>query len=358
MKTKVDFIVPAFLPPFWGGTETVLRAVNEYYTHNDLNDLDVRMVVPFNSREGYIFDKQGSQHIVGPKIFKSKKLVKLTGLLFLAWYFVTTKADKVVIISPNIIDLAKRFSKINPRYDIVSWVHFSLANRFTDRAETFLKADQHLAISTGIGKQLQKFGVSESKIQIVYNPIEPKSKVVVKPDIPTFVYVGRFQLGLQKNMRELISALEIVNQKVTKPWKFRMFGNGIDFDAIKQLIYEKGLSEHIVLEGWSNDPWAEIQSATALVMTSTYEGLPMASLESLSYGVPVISSDVPTGPEDEINDKNGILYTLGNVEELATTIINFIDDNYDFNHHEVPMTINKFYTDSYFEFLTQVLRNG
>ncbi|WP_349516863.1 glycosyltransferase [Leuconostoc mesenteroides] len=355
MKT-VDFIVPAFLPPYWGGTETVLKTLEKKYSESPDKRIKINFIIPFNSTEGYIFNNKQENHFYPTARFKSKRLVKLIGLLYLVNYFFRTKTDEIIIISPNIIDLAKFCSFFNRKYKIVSWVHFSLSHRFSNRQKTFNKADYHMAISSGIKKQLVNMGIEKEKISVIYNPISKKEKTIPQSKVASFVYVGRVQFLKQKNLQELIRACSIFNEKVSE-WNLSIFGDGSDIEMVKRLVSDLGLSEHIEFMGWSDDPWIDIDSATALIMTSTYEGLPMASLEALSYGIPVISSDIETGPDDEINPMNGKLYELGNVEKLAELMLELSNQNSFYSRDNVKKSIKKFYSDEYFSNLTEVLVN-
>ena len=56
-------------------------------------------------------------------------------------------------------------------------------------------------------------------------------------------------------------------------------------------------------------------------MTSLYEGFPMVLVEVSSYGVPLVSFDINTGPSDIIeNKKSGFLIEDGNFQEFADKI--------------------------------------
>ena len=73
----------------------------------------------------------------------------------------------------------------------------------------------------------------------------------------------------------------------------------------------------ITWHGWVDKPWEKINSASCTLLLSKFEGFPMVILESLSYGIPVISSDCPTGPEDLIID-----------DELSTQVQLFTHEDF------------------------------
>ena len=59
-------------------------------------------------------------------------------------------------------------------------------------------------------------------------------------------------------------------------------------------------------------------------MSSKFEGLPNVLIESQSYGVPIISSNCPTGPNEILmGGKLGELFPVGNYSILANKLLNF-----------------------------------
>ena len=63
-------------------------------------------------------------------------------------------------------------------------------------------------------------------------------------------------------------------------------------------------------------------------MTSQMEGLPMVLLEAKSWGLPLVSFDIMTGPSDIIQDGvNGYLIEEGNIDEMAERIVELIKED-------------------------------
>jgi len=61
--------------------------------------------------------------------------------------------------------------------------------------------------------------------------------------------------------------------------------------------------------------------------SSRFEGLPMAMLEAMSKGVPVVSFDCPTGPADVIEPgRSGLLVSDGDIDGLAGAMLAVIED--------------------------------
>ena len=55
--------------------------------------------------------------------------------------------------------------------------------------------------------------------------------------------------------------------------------------------------------------------AGAFVLPSSHEGLPIALMEALSYGIPTIASDIPANLEIDLDRR--CYFRMGDVEALA-----------------------------------------
>lgn len=110
-------------------------------------------------------------------------------------------------------------------------------------------------------------------------------------------------------------------------WKCVMCGAG-ETDWVKSLVKEYGLEDHIILPGWITGREKEriFQRAGAYCMTSYQEGLPMSVLESLSYGVPVISTPVGCLPEVLEDNQTVLFFDFGNADELSSKMNLLIED--------------------------------
>jgi len=81
-------------------------------------------------------------------------------------------------------------------------------------------------------------------------------------------------------------------------WKLHCAGYQVENsnDDLRNIIESKGLADSIVLHGSIQDVNGLLKNARALIISSSYgEALPMAALESLALGLPVISTDVGAG---------------------------------------------------------------
>lgn len=118
------------------------------------------------------------------------------------------------------------------------------------------------------------------------------------------INIGR--LTYQKNPERLINVIEKVVKRKPK-LKAALIGEGELAEHIKELIQEKKLGSNIELLGYIDNPLGYVKNAKVFLLTSRWEGTPMAVLESLALGTPVVGTPVD-GMLDLIkDDENGYL---------------------------------------------------
>jgi glycosyltransferase involved in cell wall biosynthesis len=138
---------------------------------------------------------------------------------------------------------------------------------------------------------------------------------------------GRYILNVgrlvpEKRQLDLLAAFH----RASLPgWKLVLVG-GTEFPDAYSAEVEAAGKRHadVVCTGvLSGTPLRELYSHAGLfVLPSSYEGLPIAMLEALSYDIPVIASDIPATREVGLPDENYV--RLGDTEQLASRIRHFV----------------------------------
>lgn len=164
--------------------------------------------------------------------------------------------------------------------------------------------------------------VNKEKIFILYNGVEVKEKSLIskKEDHSTvnFAFLGR--LGQRKGIYDLLDSIKILKEKNIKVM-FHIAGDG-EIEKVKSIVKEYGIEDYVKVIGWINDEEREklLTISDALVLPSYNEGLPMAILEAMSYGLTIISTPVGGIPELINNGENGYLVNPGDSVALAEAI--------------------------------------
>ena len=204
---------------------------------------------------------------------------------------------------------------------------------------TLSKIDSAIAQSSGMKEDMIKnFGISESKITIIPNPVynfisEPTLSEDYSVNTQEILFVGR--LCEDKGLNYLLDIFAIVLTQLPD-LHLTIVGEGELQVMIEDKIRKMGLSKSISLEGYKSNLLPYYSKAKATVLTSIHEGFPNVLVESISFGTPVISFDCQSGPRDIIlKNINGILIEHLNINEFAQAIIDVVKGNIKFDKQNV-----------------------
>ena len=140
-----------------------------------------------------------------------------------------------------------------------------------------------------------------------------------------FMAVGR--LEAEKNFSELLYIWKEVSL-IHPEKRLHIYGEGRERSALEKLIQQLGLQEKVFLQGRTRHIDEKMAESCALLMTSRYEGFPLALVESLPFGLPLISYNCPNGPAEIIKDgENGFLVPLGDRKEFVRRIRQLIEED-------------------------------
>lgn len=162
---------------------------------------------------------------------------------------------------------------------------------------------------------LQNLGLRD--VSLIRNPIFRKETFKSKCS-NNAIAVGR--LNKQKNFIELLEIWSLFIKK-NPLWTLKIFGDGEERDNLERYISNEGLSDSVKLMGRVDNIEEFYLDSDICLMTSLYEGLPLALLEAKSYSVPIIAYDCPTGPAEIINDSvDGYLIKMGDKDEFVNKL--------------------------------------
>jgi glycosyltransferase involved in cell wall biosynthesis len=171
--------------------------------------------------------------------------------------------------------------------------------------------------------------LNPAKIKVLRNPISLDSLAVANERSDSGPRTVLF-LGLlipTKGLADLVHAASIVVKKETNI-RFAICGEGPETQTLRRLIEELDLSKTVSLVGWVDDDaknkW--LNSAYIFVLPSYKEGMPVAILEAMAFGLPVVSTRVAAIPEIIQEGKQGFLLEPGDIEGLSDRIIRLLED--------------------------------
>jgi glycosyltransferase involved in cell wall biosynthesis len=136
-------------------------------------------------------------------------------------------------------------------------------------------------------------------------------------------------LGLLSENKGVYDLLNVINKNKDKYQdKFTLYigGNG-EVEKVQSFIKNNDLENMVYFKGWiTGVAKRELFSMSDIYILPSYnEGLPISVLEAMSYGLPIISTNVGGIPEIVEDGVNGLLIEPGNLKQIEEAIDKLIE---------------------------------
>ena len=172
--------------------------------------------------------------------------------------------------------------------------------------------DRYIALNGFTRTLLIDAGFDPERVVVKPNAATVSERHVTDEPEPYLLFVGR--LSEEKGVMTLLRAARLVPEQ-----PLRIIGDGPLAEAMRACIDAEGM-QHVEMLGYQPPEVVErhLARATACVFTSEcYENCPLAIVNSVSLGTPVIASNVGGVPEFIPEDETGWLFPPGDYEALA-----------------------------------------
>ena len=193
--------------------------------------------------------------------------------------------------------------------------------------EFFLNlADKVMVNSVQFKRDLKKeFNVNAT---CIYNPLNHDEIMMKTNKKSKKIFTNKKQLkilniGRLTEQKDQITLLKALNQiKETIKFEAVIIGGGKLYNELSEYILKNNLSQFVKIIDFVDNPFPLLKQAELFILSSEYEGLPNVLLEALTLKKFIISSKCPTGPQEILlNGKGGLLFNVGNHNQLANKII-------------------------------------
>jgi glycosyltransferase involved in cell wall biosynthesis len=217
-----------------------------------------------------------------------------------------------------------------------SYVWRSRSQLFLDRL-TSVFADRITAVSDAVREfAIEREHMPPGKLITVYNGIDtgqfkipPKEREAVRRELglaPGEVAVGSMgELTEQKGYRYLLEAVPGI-LKSNPAVKFFIAGEGELKKTLLVLRDELGLNSRVSFLGFRDDVPRLLAAFDIFVLPSLWEGLPVALIEAMAAGKPIVATDVDGNCEVIGRDEAGLAVESRDPGGLARALIQLIDD--------------------------------
>lgn len=366
-----------------GGAERVVSYLLPYLQKHGHN---VHLVL-MNEKISYPIPKDLQIHHLENSIPNESGFFKFIKLPFLAYkYGKLLKKLKIthsfsLLSRPNYINLmSATFTRHHSKVIISERNYPSLQYGYGDmqsKINNYLvkrlypKADLVIGNSEANVKDLvENYGIKKDISRVIQNPIDidviegipPKNDFFDTSSI-NLITVGR--LEPQKNYHLLLDTIaQVPNVRLF------ILGKGILENELREKVKRKNLQDRISFLGYDSNPYQYLKKADLFIFGSNHEGFPNVLLEAMCCGLPILTTNCKSGPDEIMDFKDtvkddimitpyGILTPVDNVS-LMIKGLNYFIQNRDYMRsckEQVKLRINNFAKDEILRRYETVLKS-
>ncbi|MCJ8347950.1 glycosyltransferase [Moritella sp.] len=298
--------------------------------------------------DSFTFIKKTNRIIVLERGVKKNKIINVFFMFFFYFNLIKKSNPQRVISHLHLSNVFNVIGSFYFNYDSHVVIHGFLSyytkspnvfKRLYGELLIFLykKSTSVIVVSDGLVKEMSSYGINST---LIYNPVTTTKKNSLigddlnfdfKKDSFNFIVIAR--LVSLKRIDDILTAISYV-EKVN----LYVVGSGNESDFLKKRTQELCINDRVFFLGFVRDISSHLLKFDCLVSASEIETFGLTILESLLSGIPVISSNCDSGPRDLFKSKlingsgivrvpgKGMLYDVGDVEQLKVCIHEMINN--------------------------------
>lgn len=202
-------------------------------------------------------------------------------------------------------------------------------------------ADACVAVSTGVANDVSALsGIAKKHFHIIHNPLPPMHNNMHNNTTDRHVAEAAWngwkgsriitvgQLKTVKNHTMLLKAFRKLLERIDA--RLMLLGAGEEESATRMVIEQEGLADKVLMPGHTLDPLPFYQSATLFVLSSNHEGFGNVIIEAMACGLPIVSTNCPSGPAEILeNGRFGCLTPVGDAHAFAKAMLKQLTTEHD-----------------------------
>lgn len=222
---------------------------------------------------------------------------------------------------------------------IVLHIHATSFDKFYENGNSLLKyltretlniADKIIVLSSRSKSFFAKL-VPEYKLAVIPNAVKGaifcnELKRHIKSNVVKVLFIGGTE-AKRKGVYDVLRAIPVVAEKHRSNILFAFVGE-CDVEKLRTICKEENVSNYVEILGYleTEEKRKIISLSDIYILPSYSEGLPIAMLEAMAAGLPIISTPVGSIPEVIEEGVNGYLIKPGDYHELAEKILVLAED--------------------------------
>ena len=207
------------------------------------------------------------------------------------------------------------------------------------------KAHAVIAVSNGVAASLERDLNLTGKLNlsVIYNPVissrffakseENDIQLEFKrPESLLLIAVAR--LAKSKDYPTMLKAIALVKQH--RDVQLLILGEGVERDALEQLVSDLHLQDDVHMPGFVNNPFKYLRKADLFVHSSLYEGMPNSVIQALALNKRAVVTRTKDGPEELFSGVHGVsLVESGDPAVFANAILALLSQDSDVARDDV-----------------------
>ena len=244
--------------------------------------------------------------------------------------FLKQKAVDIIIDIDIVLDILSIPAAKGLKTKIISWEHFNYGFEMESLYRRYIlkysvkRTDYVVTLTDGDRKSYGNYLKRAKNISAIYNPMQETDGILAEEKEPWLITVGRL---IPRKGIDYLAKIAVPILKKYPGWKWLIVGDGEEYPFLQSVIKQNHLEKQLILTGRADDVNNYLKKAQIYVMTSRCEGLPMCLLEAKAFCLPIVSFDIPTGPNEIIeHGRNGYLIPPFDCKEMAEKLMLLIED--------------------------------
>jgi glycosyltransferase involved in cell wall biosynthesis len=204
--------------------------------------------------------------------------------------------------------------------------------RLLDRELIARLANTIIAVSQEDRRRMETIErIPARQITVIPNGIEPlpaptadvRAELGIGPDDPV---VGTVTvLRPEKALDVLVEAIALLRPRLPS-LHLVIAGGGVEMERLRALVAERGLEQTVHLLGTRHDVANVLHAVDVAVICSLREGTPLALLEYMAAGLPVVATRVGGLPDVVVDGVTGLIVSPGSAPALADALERLLGD--------------------------------
>lgn len=191
--------------------------------------------------------------------------------------------------------------------------------KFTDKIIVVSEHDRRKGLDSGIGRECQyalvRYGIDRTR----FGKRDPfiRKELGISDDAIVIGTIACFKP--QKAPEDFVRLAFLISQVLPQA-RFLWVGDGALREKIKRLIAGLNLGSQFILTGWRRDIPRVLSAMDVFVLTSLWEGLPIAVLEAMASQVPVVATHTGGISEVITEGETGFLVPCHNMASMLENV--------------------------------------